>query len=228
MADFLNRTPTERSVSRSTARRRFRSKARRRVLDAHEIAGATAFPHRSVTSGRLVGEMGLARSRASKMKERPLGKVVVSAFRAGMSGAYRVELSSWRLSGKSNPSEPPDVWASGTLVRFLLEGGLLDELQLLVHPIVVGSGKRLFEEGSQHVPLRLLDSKTFATGVVSLRFVPAELERSPTEESEVKRAMSSSPKNGLPNREHAAPTIPLSPRRSSTIRRSALDRSRNR
>jgi dihydrofolate reductase len=65
------------------------------------------------------------------------------------------------------------VGASGTLVRYLLTEGLLDELDLLVHPIVVGTGKRLFEEGTTEVALTLLESKAHKNGVVSLRYVPA-------------------------------------------------------
>ena len=57
---------------------------------------------------------------------------------------------------------------SATLVRSLLRDGLLDELHLLVHPLVVGAGKRLFEGETGKVPLTLLSSKTFGTGVVYL------------------------------------------------------------
>lgn len=56
---------------------------------------------------------------------------------------------------------------SATLVQWLLENDLLDELHLLVHPIVVGSGKKLFEDGAQ-VPLTLVSSETFPTGVLYL------------------------------------------------------------
>jgi dihydrofolate reductase len=56
---------------------------------------------------------------------------------------------------------------SGTLVRWLLEQGLVDELHLLVHPLVVGKGKKLFDDGPQ-VPLKLLSSETFSTGVLHL------------------------------------------------------------
>jgi dihydrofolate reductase len=68
-----------------------------------------------------------------------------------------------------------DISISGspTLVRSLLEDDLLDELRLMVHPIVVGSGKRLFEEGSDQKALQLLDSKTFSTGVLYLTYQPA-------------------------------------------------------
>jgi dihydrofolate reductase len=62
---------------------------------------------------------------------------------------------------------------SATLVRWLLEYGLLDELHLLVHPIVVGHGKKLFPEGST-VPLRLLSSTTFETGVLHLVYAGAD------------------------------------------------------
>lgn len=61
---------------------------------------------------------------------------------------------------------------SATLVSWLLEQGLVDELHLLVHPIVVGHGKKLFEDGAT-VPLTLLSSKTFGTGVVHLVYGPA-------------------------------------------------------
>jgi dihydrofolate reductase len=61
---------------------------------------------------------------------------------------------------------------SGTLVRWLLEQGLLDELHLLVHPLVVGKGKKLFDDGTQ-VPLRLLSSATFSTGVLHLVYARA-------------------------------------------------------
>ncbi len=61
---------------------------------------------------------------------------------------------------------------SATLVQFLLEQGLVDELHLLVHPIVVGHGKKLFEQG-QTVPLRLVSSTAFSTGVLHLVYAPA-------------------------------------------------------
>lgn len=65
------------------------------------------------------------------------------------------------------------ITGSGTLVRSLLRDDLLDELQLLVHPIVVGSGKRLFPDGCDQKALTLVDSKTFSTGVLSLTYQPA-------------------------------------------------------
>jgi dihydrofolate reductase len=75
---------------------------------------------------------------------------------------------------KQQPGKDIGVTGSGTLVRSLLRDHLLDELNLLVHPIVVGSGKRLFPDGSEQTPLKLVESKTFSTGVIYLTYQPAE------------------------------------------------------
>ncbi|MCW3816299.1 dihydrofolate reductase family protein [Micromonospora sp. DR5-3] len=61
---------------------------------------------------------------------------------------------------------------SATTVRWLLANGLLDELRLLVHPIAVGRGQRLFEETPTY-PLRLLSQETFKSGVLNLAYAPA-------------------------------------------------------
>jgi len=75
---------------------------------------------------------------------------------------------------KEQPGKNIAISGSPTLVRWLLREGLLDELHLLVHPIVVGHGKRLFEGETGQVPLKLVDSKTFSTGVLSLNYAPAD------------------------------------------------------
>ena len=75
---------------------------------------------------------------------------------------------------KQQPGKNIGVSGSATLVRWLLRENLLDELRLLVHPIVVGRGKRLFEGMDDRLPLKLLDSRTFSTGVLFLTYGPAE------------------------------------------------------
>ena len=60
---------------------------------------------------------------------------------------------------------------SATTVRWLLANGLLDELALLVHPIAVGSGQRLFEDPTTY-PLELISSRPLDTGVLFLRYAP--------------------------------------------------------
>src|SRR5918912_523909 len=75
---------------------------------------------------------------------------------------------------KQQPGKDISISGSGTLVRSLLQDDLLDELRLMVHPVVVGSGKRLFEEGSDQRALQLVDSRTFSTGVLYLTYQPAQ------------------------------------------------------
>ena len=74
-------------------------------------------------------------------------------------------------------SEPGDsaIGMSGSVsvVRQLLAAGLLDELHLLVHPIAVRNGMRLFGEGEPPLPLKLISSETFETGVLNLVYAPA-------------------------------------------------------
>jgi dihydrofolate reductase len=62
---------------------------------------------------------------------------------------------------------------SVSVVRQLLAAGLLDELHLLVHPIAVRTGMRLFDEGDETIPLELVSSETFTTGVLNLVYAPA-------------------------------------------------------
>jgi dihydrofolate reductase len=64
------------------------------------------------------------------------------------------------------------VTGSATLVRSLLADGLLDELRLLVHPIVVGHGARLFEDTTPR-PLELVSHEVFSTGVLNLTYAPS-------------------------------------------------------
>jgi dihydrofolate reductase len=75
---------------------------------------------------------------------------------------------------KEQPGKDIGIVGSGALVRSLLAEDLLDELRLMVHPIVLGRGKRLFEEGGDQKALELVDSKTFTTGVLYLTYQPAQ------------------------------------------------------
>jgi dihydrofolate reductase len=64
---------------------------------------------------------------------------------------------------------------SATTVRWLLREGLLDELNLLVHPMVVGDGLgRLFPQDEPTMPLELLSAETFKSGVLNLGYGPAK------------------------------------------------------
>jgi len=65
------------------------------------------------------------------------------------------------------------VMGSGQLVHALTDAALIDEYHVLVHPVVVGSGKRLFRDPAPLVGLRLTDTKKFSGGVVALTYEPA-------------------------------------------------------
>ncbi len=75
---------------------------------------------------------------------------------------------------KLRPGKDVTVLGSGALVRSLLRAGLLDELRLMVHPVILGGGRRLFEEREDRKALELVDSRTFGTGVVSLAYRPED------------------------------------------------------
>lgn len=73
---------------------------------------------------------------------------------------------------KEGPGRDIGISGSITLVGSLLKQGLLDELSLLLFPVMVGNGKRLFEDPGNQVALQLIESQTFDNGVLWLRYEP--------------------------------------------------------
>ena len=71
------------------------------------------------------------------------------------------------------PEAELGVLGSGELIRTLLQARLVDELILLIHPLVLGEGTRLFAADGPHLPLTLTDSVTTTTGVVIATYHPA-------------------------------------------------------
>jgi dihydrofolate reductase len=67
---------------------------------------------------------------------------------------------------KRQPGKDMVVLGSGELVQALMRRNLVDQYVLLIHPLVLGTGKRLFPDGGAPATLRLVDSKTTTTGVV--------------------------------------------------------------
>jgi dihydrofolate reductase len=65
------------------------------------------------------------------------------------------------------------VFGSGELVNTLMQHDLVDEYRLMIFPVVVGTGKRLFGEGGDTKSMRLVDAKTTSTGVAILTYEPA-------------------------------------------------------
>jgi dihydrofolate reductase len=67
---------------------------------------------------------------------------------------------------KQQPGKDFGVLGSGQLVQSLMRRNLVDEFLLMIHPLVFGTGRRLFPDGGPFAPLRLVDSVTTTTGVV--------------------------------------------------------------
>lgn len=77
---------------------------------------------------------------------------------------------------KQQPGQDILVAGSGDLVHTLMHSDLIDEYRLMVHPVVLGSGKRLFTEGTNTLKLQLLETKTLSSGVVVLTYRPMSKE----------------------------------------------------
>jgi dihydrofolate reductase len=67
---------------------------------------------------------------------------------------------------KEQPGGDLVVLGSGELVQTLMRQGLVDEYVLLIHPLVLGSGRRLFADTGARAPMRLVDAKASPSGVV--------------------------------------------------------------
>jgi dihydrofolate reductase len=74
---------------------------------------------------------------------------------------------------KQQPGKNITILGSGALVQSLLRDDLIDEYRIMVFPVVVGSGKRLVRDESDTKVLRLVETKTFRSGVVVLSYQPA-------------------------------------------------------
>ena len=74
---------------------------------------------------------------------------------------------------RRQPGQPILLMGSSALAQSLMAYGLVDEYQLWVHPVVLGSGKKLFHDGGPTLSLRLADSTTTAGGLVILTYQPS-------------------------------------------------------
>lgn len=78
---------------------------------------------------------------------------------------------------KDEPGTDIAVFGSGTLVQSLIRDNLIDRFVLLIHPLVLGSGRRLFADDGPRADLRLIESVTTATGVVIATYEPTRADR---------------------------------------------------
>jgi dihydrofolate reductase len=74
---------------------------------------------------------------------------------------------------KKQPGKDLGIMGSGELIRSLMPAGLIDEYLLMIHPLVLGSGRRLFPDDGAAQSLRLVECKTATTGVLIATYRPA-------------------------------------------------------
>lgn len=105
-------------------------------------------------------------------------KIVVSRSELELTWRNSEQLKGDLVEGvtalKQEDGGPIGMSGSISVVRALLAAGLIDELYLLVHPIAVGRGTRLFEDGVAPIRLKLLSSTAFASGVLHTVYGPAD------------------------------------------------------
>lgn len=75
---------------------------------------------------------------------------------------------------KQEPGQDILIYGSADLVHTLMQHGLIDEYRLMIYPVIVGKGKRLFKGGIDSITLKLVDTKTTGMGVVILTYQPAD------------------------------------------------------
>jgi dihydrofolate reductase len=73
---------------------------------------------------------------------------------------------------KEQPGNDLAIFGSGVLVQSLMRHNLIDEYVLSIHPLILGSGRRLFPEGSPYTSLQLVSTTTTTTGVVMATYRP--------------------------------------------------------
>jgi dihydrofolate reductase len=127
---------------------------------------AAFWPHQPAGTPMVDYINSVAKYVVSTTLEEPLGWNNSTPLMAG--NGFAEEISEL----KRQPGKDVTVLGSGDLVRWLLSEDLLDELRLIVHPVILGSGKRLFEDGAGRRALELVDSTTFSTGVLYLTYRP--------------------------------------------------------
>jgi dihydrofolate reductase len=75
---------------------------------------------------------------------------------------------------KQQPGKDILIEGSATLVQALMQAGLIDEFKFILHPVIAGSGKRFFQDGTDMTKLKLMESKPISLGVVVLSYEPVK------------------------------------------------------
>ena len=112
---------------------------------------------------------------AQALNRRPKFVASRTLSEVGWEGAELIEgdVAAFVRELKQHDGDELQVHGSGVLVQTLLAEGLVDELRLLTFPVLVGSGRRLFADGTRPTSLRLLRTQTTSTGAVIAEYAAA-------------------------------------------------------
>ncbi|MGH9728841.1 MAG: dihydrofolate reductase family protein [Candidatus Acidiferrales bacterium] len=124
---------------------------------------------------------GAAKNPASPKNEQDFSRWIEKAPKSVASGTLKqlAWKNSMLLSGdvaegvskmKAQPGKNALMFGSCSLAAHLLKAGLIDELRIRVHPVVLGAGRALFKDGAGRQKLKLIKSRIFGSGVVALRY----------------------------------------------------------
>jgi dihydrofolate reductase len=147
------------------------------------LEGLTA-PARGILLGRTTWEM-FAPAWSTRTAEDDPGAPFFNDTEKHVVSSTLQDTSAWAHTTVLGPYDPAalqqlkdrgDLYVSGsvTLVRAMLADGLVDELHLFVYPVALGGGLRLFPESGRSLRLALIESQTYANGVVHLAYGPAQ------------------------------------------------------
>ncbi len=111
---------------------------------------------------------------ADKMNGMPKYVVSTTLQLAGWNNSTVIKTNVVERVSQLKAMEGNDLLVAGSarLVNTLMQHDLVDEYRLMVYPVVLGSGKRLFLEGGKRLPLRLVESKPVGSGIVILIYHP--------------------------------------------------------
>lgn len=150
-----------------------------------EVFGATMMGTLAATGGLLLGRRTYE-AFAAHWPRQPAGDPIADVMNGAPkfvvsrtlnerlawhnSSLVKGELASGITKLKKLTGNAIDVIGSGELVQSLLRLDLVDEFRLMIHPLVLGSGRRLFREGTRPLRLRLADAKSTTTGVLIVTY----------------------------------------------------------
>ncbi len=147
--------------------------------DTGELNDAVLVEHDALLLGRTTYE-GFAAAWPQRSGDRfsdkfnAMPKYVVSTTleRADWNNSHIVDTDPLGRAAELKQDQNLLVWGSSTLIQGLLDAGLLDEIHLLVSPIVRGEGIKLFRDAKQQRDMKVAESRTLGGGMLSLRLTP--------------------------------------------------------